>query len=52
MSYKMQWIFIRTKKGEGIGRIMSYSTLRNAVEGRQLYRKQGYNCSKIAKKKK
>jgi len=49
VKYHMDWIFIRTKPGNRIGRIMQYSSLKDAKEMRSRYIKEGYRCSPIGK---
>lgn len=52
MGYKMEWIFIRTRKDAKVGRIMTYAKLDNAKKARADYAKAGYRVSEIGKWKK
>jgi len=48
-SYKMNWIFIRTKPGNKMGRIIENQRFEDIVKQRDECIKQGYICSKIGK---
>lgn len=49
MGRKFKFVFIATRKGEKIGRVMRYSKLADAREAVKGFRKRGYSVSKIAK---
>jgi len=51
MGYKMVFVFIKTKKGKRLGKIVKRNTLKEAKVARLIAKQEGYNVSLIAKKR-